>query len=104
MLFEVEAGQVHLPVDHPLATDGRYLSTVLLELAAQLAGRAAVAEPGHRGMLVEVQDAHFLVSEVEGGKSYPVQVEVLIQRGPLQRFRVQLPGILDASLTLRITA
>lgn len=102
MLFEVEGGQVLLPTQHPLASNGRYPTAVLLELAAQLAGRAAVAEPGHRGMLVEVQDAHFLVAEVEGGTSYPYQVETLIQRGPLQRFRVRLPGVLDAGLTLRI--
>lgn len=102
MLFEVEGGQVLLPKQHPLASNGRYPTAVLLELAAQLAGRAAVAQPGHRGMLVEVQDAHFLVAEVEGGTSYPIQVEALIQRGPLQRFRVQLPGVLDAGLTLRI--
>jgi predicted hotdog family 3-hydroxylacyl-ACP dehydratase len=102
MRFEVEGGLVQLPKQHPLATDGRYPTAALLELAAQMAGRVAVAQPGHRGMLVEVQDAHFHVQEVEGGKSYPVLVEPLIQRGPLQRFRVQLPGILEAGVTLRI--
>lgn len=103
MLFEVEAGRVHLPLQHPLATEGVYSSAVLLELAAQLAGRAAVAEPGHRGMLVEVQDARLEVEEVAGGSSLLTRVEALIQRGPLQRFRVQLVGVLEATLTLRIS-
>jgi hypothetical protein len=96
-------GAVTLPASHPLLRDGRYSPAALVELAAQLAGRQVRAAPGHRGMLVEVQDCALLGAASPGQRLVPV---VALDRamGELHRFHVVLPGVLDTRLTIRVAA
>ncbi|MFZ5482493.1 MAG: hypothetical protein ACOZNI_37365 [Myxococcota bacterium] len=95
-------GSVTLPASHPLLRDGRYAPAALVELAAQLAGRAVAAPAGHRGMLVEVQDCALLAPASPGERVDPV-VTLEHRMGGLHRFRVVLAGHLDTRLTLRVT-
>lgn len=105
--FDVNDGDVILPLVHPLCVDGAYPAVALLELAAQLAGRAASlpgggAEPGHRGMLVEVDDCTILTPSVPAGSRLRAEVTLERRLGGLHRFRVTLDGVLSTGLTLRI--
>lgn len=102
MRFELDGADVVLPAHHPLAADGVYSALALVELAAQLAGRAAPAAPGHRGMLVEVEGAAVLAPGVPAGTRLTPVVTRERSMGPLHRFHVLLPGVLAARLTLRI--
>lgn len=103
-LFPVDGARAVLPWGHPLATDGVFPALALVELAAQLAGRSAPAEPGHRGMLVEVEGLELHVDAVPAGGSLAYTVSLERSMGPLHRFRVVLDGVLETRLTLRITA
>jgi hypothetical protein len=107
--FEVEEdGAVVLPMDHPLAHDGVYLSCALVELAAQLAGRALEACLGsspvaRAGVLVEVRELRLAARTVAGGAR--LLPELVIERAapPLPRVSVRLPGVLEARLTLKVS-
>ncbi|MBK9366491.1 MAG: hypothetical protein IPO67_27495 [Deltaproteobacteria bacterium] len=102
--FEVEEdGAVVLPMDHPLAHDGVYLSCALVELAAQLAGRALGSSTVARaGVLVEVRELRLAARAVAGGTR--LLPELVIERAapPLPRVFVRLPGVLEARLTLKV--
>lgn len=102
MRFELDGADVVLPAGHPLAPDGAFPALALIELAAQLAGRAAPAAPGHRGMLVEVEGATLLTAAVPAGTRLSPVVTLERSMGPLHRFHVLLPGVLATRLTLRI--
>lgn len=102
MRFDVDGDLVTLPAAHPMQVDGRYPTLGLLELVAQLAGRRAPAEPGHRGMLVEVEGVEVFVESVAPGACLRAEVTLVRSFGPLHRFTVALEGVLTASLTLRI--
>lgn len=103
MRFEVETdGAVVLPGDHPLIEAGVYPSAALVELAAQLAGRLVDAPPGHGGLLVDVAACTLFVTQVPPGTRVLAVVQIERGTGPLQRFHVALPGILEARLTLLV--
>lgn len=102
--FEVEEdGAVVLPMDHPLAQNGVYLSCVLVELAAQLAGRALGSSPVARaGVLVEVRALRLAARTVAGGTRLLPELVVERAEPPLPRVSVRLPGVLEAQLTLKV--
>ncbi|MCK6521057.1 hypothetical protein L6R49_06390 [Myxococcota bacterium] len=103
--FEVEEdGAVVLPMDHPLAHDGVYLSCALVELAAQLAGRALASSTAARaGVLVEVRELRLAARTVAGGTRLVPELEVERAEPPLPRVFVRLPGVLEARLTLKVS-
>ena len=105
--FPLFDGRVLLPLTHPLAVDGVYPSLALIELAAQAAGHAVVealgAEgAGHAGMLVEIESATIHRPRVPGGEVLTVEVRLDRVMGPLRRYRVHIPTVLEVGLTLRI--
>lgn len=105
MRFAVDGDRIELPSAHPLMVDGVYPTIQLIEAAAQLAGRSVQAEPGHAGMLVEVEGCTLHRATVAPGAIHGAAT-VDRQMGPLWRLKVRLwdeaGPILETGLTLRI--
>jgi predicted hotdog family 3-hydroxylacyl-ACP dehydratase len=114
--FPLVGDRVLLPSEHPLCDDGVYPALALVELAAQAAGhavaaaladeaRAAGADPEpHAGMLVEIERCTILRPVVAAGEVLGVQTRCERVMGPLRRYRVEIEGVLEVGLTLRIGA
>lgn len=107
MRFPIHGGRVRLPEDHPQVEAGLFPATALVELAAQAAGHAVVAElgdaaEGHGGMLVEIESATVLRSVVPAGEVVTVDARLERVMGPLRRYRVRIEGVLEVGLTLRV--
>lgn len=96
-----------LPTHHPLVTPQGYPALALVELAAQLAGRALAAPANDvhplAGMLVELEHATVKQPLVPPCTLVPYRVTAGRSLGELHRFHVELQDILIVSLTLRIT-
>lgn len=107
MLFPVEPdGSVLLPSPHPLAPEGAYPTAALVELAAQLLGRALGSQAGEAGagggVLVELRDLRLLTASVPAGTRLVPEVVLERPSPPLARGRVELPGALSVRLTILV--
>jgi predicted hotdog family 3-hydroxylacyl-ACP dehydratase len=112
MLFEVVDDRVTILANHPMVEGGAIASTALLELAAQIAGRAVESvvesaveseEPaGRGGMLVEVDKCVLHTASVPVGTQIVCRARLLKRFAQLLRFEVQLEGVLSTELTIRL--
>lgn len=107
-------GTVRLPETHPLRGPAGYPTLALVELAAQLAGRALSAtleqtcdptrDPGPRaGMLVELDEVTLKRTLLPAATLVSYRITPGRSMGSLHRFFVEFQDLMTVSLTLRIS-